>query len=140
MFHNLCVKVLEGIKAEKVIDYKLPSSIIPDNVYLDGKWKNNPDNMELISDEGSILMVFQAKSINIVAGSENGSNALVSLNNDFINDKNKGFDIIFEENKSIAKISEFKLYNLASAENYDKYLINIDVFGKGFKVYTFTFG
>lgn len=115
----------EGLKAGGIIDYKLPLSIKPNNVYLEGKWKNNEDNMELVSDEGALLLIFQAKAVNIVAGSENGSTAFVFLDN---------------ENKSIAKIQEFKLYNLANAENYDTHAINIDVLGKGFRIYTFTFG
>lgn len=115
----------EGLKAGGIVDYKLPLSIRPNNVYLEGKWKNNADNMELTGDEGGILLIFRAKSINMVAGSENGSTAFVFLDN---------------ENKSIAKIQAFKLYNLANAENYDTHPININVLGKGFKIYTFTFG
>ncbi|MBI2647158.1 redoxin domain-containing protein [Candidatus Woesearchaeota archaeon] len=130
----------EGIKQEQVIDYKLPSSITPNNVYLEGKWKNNADNMELVSDEGSILLIFQAKVVNIVAGSENSSEVFVYLGNEFANEKNKGTDVIITENKSVSNIKEFKLYNLANAENYDTHAIQIDIVGKGFKVYTFTFG
>lgn len=130
----------EGLKAGGIIDYKLPLSIKPNNVYLEGKWKNNEDNMELVSDEGSILLIFQAKVVNIVAGSENGSEAFVFLDNEYENEKNKGLDVIIKENKSISNIKEFKLYNLANAENYDSHAININVVGKGFKIYTFTFG
>ena len=130
----------EGLKANQVIDYKFPSGISANNVYLERKWKNNADNMELVSDDGSILLIFQAKSVNIVAGSDNSSQAFIFLDNEFENEKNKGIDVYFEHNKSIAKISEFKLYNLANAEKYDTHSIQIDIVGKGFKIYTFTFG
>ncbi len=130
----------EGLKAEQTIEYKFPLSITPNNVYLEGKWKNNADNMELVSDEGEILLIFQAKAVNIVAGSENSSEAFIFLDNEFENDKNKGSDIVIKENKSISSIKEFKLYNIASAENYDTHIININIIGKGFKIYTFTFG
>ena len=130
----------EGLKQNGIIEYKLPLSITPNNVYLEGKWKNNADNMELVSDEGSILLIFQAKAVNIVAGSENGSNTYLFLDNEFENEKNKGFDVVFEGNKSISKIKEFKLYNIAGAENYDTHVVQIDIIGKGFKIYTFTFG
>ena len=130
----------EGLKPNLVIEYKLPKSITPNNVYLEGKWKNNADNMELIDDEGSILLIFQAKVVNVVAGSENGSEAFVFLDSEVENEKNKGADVVIEENKSISIINEFKLYNLASAENYDTHAININIVGKGFKIYTFTFG
>lgn len=130
----------EGLKANEIIDYKFPLSITANNVYLEGKWKNNADNMELMSDEGEILLIFQAKFVNIVAGSEKNSIASVFLDNEAENEKNKGSDVTILQNKSTSNIKEFKLYNLASAENYDTHAINIKITGKGFKIYTFTFG
>ena len=130
----------EGLKPNQVIAYKLPPKISGNNVYLSGQWKNNADNMELVSDEGEILLIFQAKVVNIVAGSENGSEALVFLDNEIENEKNKGNDVIIKEDKSVSIIKEFKLYNIANAENYNTHAININVAGKRFKIYTFTFG
>jgi hypothetical protein len=40
----------------------------PNTVYLDGQWKNNPDNMELESNTGRIILTYYAKDVNIVAG------------------------------------------------------------------------
>ena len=130
----------EGLKQDEIIDYKLPKSITSNNAYFAGKWKNNADNMELAGDEGEILLLFQARDVNIVAGSENTSEVLVFLDNDVVNEKNKGSDVVINGNESVSKIKEFKLYNLASAEKYDNHVININVKGKGFKIYTFTFG
>lgn len=130
----------ENQKPEDVVDYELPKSAAANNVYLEGKWKNNADNMELAGDEGSILLIFYAKSVNIVAGSENQSDAFVFLDNEYENKKNKGEDVAIREDKSMSKIKEFKLYNIASAENYGTHAINIGIAGKGFKIYTFTFG
>jgi len=129
-----------GMKPDSVIDFKLPDNPYKNYVYLSGKWKNNADNMELAGDEGEILLIFQAKSINIVAGSENGSEAFVFLDNEVLNGKNRGSDAIVAGNRSIANVREFRLYNLANAENYDTHAININIVGKGFKIYTFTFG
>lgn len=130
----------EGLKPNQVINYKLPSRISGNNVYLSGQWKNNADNMELVGDEGEILLIFQAKIVNIVAGSDNGSEVAIFLDNEFESEKNKGNDVLIKENKSVSNIKEFKLYNLASAENYDTHIININIAGKGFRIYTFTFG
>ena len=117
----------EGLKPNQIIEYKFSKSIVPNNAYIEGKWKNNADNMELVSDEGSILLIFKAKTVNIVAGSENSSEAFVFLDNEFLNE-------------SISNIKEFKLYNLADAEDYDTHSINVNIVGKGFKIFTFTFG
>ena len=87
-----------------------------------------------------MAVIFYAKSANIVAGSDNNSEAYVTFDNDAENEKNKGADVVLKGNQSVAAIKEFKLYNLASAEKYDAHAININVVGKGFKIYTFTFG
>ncbi len=130
----------EGIKPDQTIEYEFPKSITSNNVYFSGKWKNNGDNMELVGDDGSILLVYDAKNANIVAGSDSSSKAYIFLDSDAENQGNKGEDVIFEGNSSIARIKEFKLYNVGSAENYGQHLLNINVEGKGFKIYTFTFG
>jgi len=130
----------QGLKPDSIVDFKISPSPYKNFVYLSGKWKYNADNMELISDDGEILLIFEAKKVNIVAGSENGSDVYIYLDNEKLNNKNKGDDIIFEGNNSIAKVKEFKLYNIASAENYDNHVISMIVMGEGFKIYTFTFG
>ena len=129
-----------NIPQDSVIDYNFPKSAAKNYVYLSGKWKNNADNMELVSDEGSILLIFGARKINIVAGSENKSDAYVLLDTDFESEKTKGSDIEFQGNKSIVNIKEFKIYNIASAEGYGDHILELQVSGKGFKIYTFTFG
>ncbi|MBS3114092.1 thioredoxin family protein [Candidatus Woesearchaeota archaeon] len=129
-----------GLKPDSFVDFNFPLKPFKNFIYLEGKWKYNADNMELVSDEGSILLIFDAKNVNIVAGSENSSEAFIFLNNEFENEKNKGSDVVVKDNKSVLGIQEFKLYNLASAESYGEHIISIDVAGKGFKIYTFTFG
>ncbi len=129
-----------GLKPDSITDFIVPPNPYKNFVYLSGKWKYNADNMELIGDEGEIFLIFEAKKVNIVAGSDTGSDAYVYLNNYPLDEKAKGADIIFEGNSSIAKVKEFKLYNVASAENYDTHVLDMVVVGKGFKIYTFTFG
>ncbi len=130
----------DGLKPDAIADFKIPSNPYKNYVYLSGKWKYNTDNMELISDDGEIFLIFEAKKVNIVTGSDASSDAYIYLDNDKLNEKNKGDDVVLVGNSSIAKVKEFKLYNVVSAENYDTHVINMIVEGKGFKIYTFTFG
>jgi thiol-disulfide isomerase/thioredoxin len=60
----------EGFKPDQAVSYSIPSNtnFKPSIVYLQGKWKNNPDNMELQNDTGRIVLLYYAKSINIIAG------------------------------------------------------------------------
>jgi hypothetical protein len=51
----------EGFKPDQIVSYSIPSNTTnfkPDIVYLQGDWKNNPDNMELQSDTGRIALIY----------------------------------------------------------------------------------
>ncbi len=127
------------------VTYTIPStysSIKPNTIYLEGVWKNNPDNMQLESDKGCIILNYSAKSVNLVAGGDNGGSG-----------KNQG--IVYEDNSllstnskvtDIEKDSKFviyypRLYNIAMHQSYNgphSHIIYVN--GKGFQAYTFTFG
>jgi hypothetical protein len=62
------------------------------------------------------------------------------LDNSPLSNKTKTPDTVFSGNKSIVTSDEFKLYRIASAENYGEHFLSMKVSGKGFKIYTFTFG
>jgi len=135
---------LEGFRADQTVSYSIPSTtnFKPDVVYLQGEWKNNPDNMELQSDTGRIVLVYYGKSVNIIAGG-NGRGVV------FFNDKEKDAAVAPPSNNSLGedlssdssfRIDGQRLYNLAIHRNYTGHTIVIDVNGKGFQFYTFTFG
>lgn len=130
----------QGLKPNAAADFKLNPKPFKNFVYLDGKWKYNADNMELVGDDGSIFLIYRAKDVNIVAGSDSNSTAVVFLDAEFLDDNNKGADAVMKDGRGIADISEFKLYNLVSGQDYGEHIIQIDVIGRGFKIYTFTFG
>jgi thiol-disulfide isomerase/thioredoxin len=133
----------EGFKPEQTVSYSIPSTtnFNPHIVYLQGKWKNNPDNMELQSDSGRIVLTYYGKAVNIIAGGKGGG--VVS------NDEEGGAAAALTSNNSLGvdlssngsfKIDGQRLYNLAIHSNYTAHSIVIDVKGKGFQFYTFTFG
>ncbi|HEU4823988.1 MAG TPA: redoxin family protein [Nitrososphaeraceae archaeon] len=144
----------EGFKPDQIVSYSIPSNtnFKPSIVYLQGKWKNNPDSMELQSDTGRIALVYYAKSVNIIAGGK--GEAIVSNDNDYklgaggyghaagnstanISDNSLGQDL---SSDGSFRIDGQRLYNLAIHNNYAAHYIVIDVKGKGFQFYTFTFG
>jgi thiol-disulfide isomerase/thioredoxin len=125
----------EGIVPNQIIDYKLPEKLIFNQAYLDGQWKSDGDNMELVSDEGLVVLPYQAKVVNVVMGSEQGSDIEVFIDGINVNENSKGFDV--EDNKVVVKDS--KLYNVVDYE-YEPHTVALSVKGKGFKIYTFTFG
>jgi thiol-disulfide isomerase/thioredoxin len=144
----------EGFKPDQTVSYSIPSNtnFKPSIVYLQGKWKNNPDSMELQSDTGRIALLYYAKSLNIIAGGK--GEGTVSNNNDDklgaggygqaagnstsnISDNSLGQDLLSDGS---FRIDGQRLYNLAIHNNYAAHYILIDIKGKGFQFYTFTFG
>ena len=133
----------EGFKPDQTVSYSIPSTtnFNPHIVYLQGKWKNNPDNMELQSDTGRIVLAYYGKSVNIIAGGNGGGVVF--------NDEEKDAAAALTSNNSLGedlspdgsfRIDGQRLYNLAIHNNYTAHSIVIDVKGKGFQFYTFTFG
>ena len=144
----------EGFHSGQTINYFLPpsssssmsnSSIKPNTIYLEGQWKNNPDNVELKSNTGRILLSYSAKSVNMVVGvnsndkSQNQSQVTVYDDNFLISDNSKGIDI---RNNSKFTIDEPRLYNIVNHPSYSSgnHSLLIDIKGKGFQAYVFTFG
>jgi thiol-disulfide isomerase/thioredoxin len=132
----------EGFKPDLAVSYSIPSAtnFKPDIVYLQGSWKNNPDNMELQNDTGRIVLTYHAKSVNIIAGGKGGgvvSNDERATTTTKIPNKSLGADL---SQDGSFRIDGQRLYNLAIHNNYADHNIVIDVKGKGFQFYTFTFG
>jgi thiol-disulfide isomerase/thioredoxin len=144
----------EGFRPDQTVSYSMPSNtnFKPSIVYLQGKWKNNPDGMELQSDTGRITLLYYAKSVNLIAGGKGGG--IVSNNIDDtlgaggyeqaagnstanILDNSLGQDL---SSDGSFRIDGQRLYNLAIHNNYAAHYILIDIKGKGFQFYTFTFG
>ena len=133
----------EGFKPNQIVTYSLlqRSDIKPNTIYLIGDWKNNADNMELQSDTGRIALVYSAKSANIVAGEKGAvAAAELSISEDgsaLTNKSGRGIDLS-DQGKLV--VDGQRLYNLSMHEGYGWHSLIIDVKGKGFQMYTFTFG
>lgn len=129
---------IEGFNPEKTVNYTIPSSDLETNViYLQGLWKNNPDNMELVGPDGKITLVYSAKSVNIVAGGKGQVAVREDGKGVQTNNSSKGNDTDAEGKLSI---DGQRLYNIADNTNYGNHQIEIAAKGPGFKIYTFTFG
>ena len=128
----------EGFSPEKIVNYTIAASDLKPNViYLKGPWKNNPDSMELVGTNGSIVLDYSAKSVNIVAGGKGQLNVKVDGKDNNISNTLKGNDLDAE---GTLRIDGQRLYNITNDKNYGNHVIEINAHGNGFKIYTFTFG
>jgi thiol-disulfide isomerase/thioredoxin len=130
----------------QIVTYNLlPSSISnstikPNTIYLEGKWKNNHDNLELQSDSGRIVLIYSAQYVNLVAGGI--GQGLVHEDDSLLSNYSKGVDTA-NKNDSKFVIDYPRLYNIVNHQSYDNedfHSLVIDVNGKGFQAYAFTFG
>ena len=90
---------------------------------LEGNWLNKSDYMELVSDTGKVELVYSAKNVNIVAA--NPSLISVSLDG---------------ETHTSFETGEEQLYPVVEGESYGTHHLEMSISGKGFRLYTFTFG
>ena len=131
---------IESFQPDESVDYKFDpnkTSLEPNIVYFDGIWKNNKDNTELISDDGKIIRTYYAKAINMVA-SGNGQQVSILENNL----SKIGIDnhAIYVQKDGNVTVDKQRLYNVGRYDDYEPRSMMIDVKGKGFQIYTFTFG
>lgn len=125
----------EGFQPGKTVSYSEPDNINLHKFYPIGDWKNYDDSMELVSNEGSIKLLYNAKEVNIVT--EYNAELEISLDGKPLPTEYAGIDIS-KGNK--LKVSEAGLYNIINSETSSTHLMEIKVKGKGFQIFTFTFG
>ena len=152
---------LQNFQPDRTVLYTIPnnndtSNLKPNMVYLEGQWKNNPDNIQLQGETGRITLNYSAKSVNIVAGGPPGTIGRVSIydftsmlyrptsippsSSAILQKDEEGFGTDISDRTSQFSIDGQRLYNLINSDEYGQHVITVDVRGKGFQLYTFTFG
>ncbi len=87
-----------------------------------------------MKEKGRIMLKYSAKSVNIVASGN--AELSITLDGKPINEKDYGTDL----SNGLIRIDEQRLYNIIKSSSYGKHTLEIDIKGKGFQLYTFTFG
>jgi thiol-disulfide isomerase/thioredoxin len=124
-----------GFKAEEVVEYNIPLETKQNYFYLDGKWNNSKDSMELVSDNGIIMLNYNAKQVNIVAS--NNAELQIFVDGAPVPDNMMGSDLT-SQNKIL--VSEPRLYNIINSDYSESHELIISIKGSEFEIFTFTFG
>ncbi|MCV0400602.1 MAG: redoxin domain-containing protein [Nitrosopumilus sp.] len=125
----------EGFQPGKITSYSEPDKIDLHKFYPIGDWKNYDDSMKLISEAGSIKLLYNAKEVNIVT--ENYAELEILLDGEPLPKEYSGTDII---QGNILQVADAGLYNLISSDMSSSHLLEIKIKGAGFQIFTFTFG
>ncbi|HSB46900.1 MAG TPA: thioredoxin family protein [Candidatus Bilamarchaeum sp.] len=128
----------EGFRPEQTVAYSLPSVPVKNYAYLEGNWTNKNDYMELASDTGKVVLKYQAKNVNIVAGEP--ANLTIRLDGRDATAAELGSDGQMAGGRPVVMTDGHTLYRVVDDEGYYEKTLEIDVKGKGFRIYTFTFG
>ncbi len=113
----------EGFQPDQTIHYSLPSTLTSNLVALEGEWINHPESMELNGETGKVILPFTAKQVNIVASGP--AKLEISLDGGPI---------------TLLPIEGETLYTVVEGTTYDSHTLTLTIDGKGFNLYTFTFG
>ena len=124
-----------GFKPEEMVEYNIPLEIKQHYFYLDGKWKNTKDSMELVSENGLIMLNYNAKQVNIVAS--NNAELEIFIDGEFVPKHMIGMDLT-PDSKVI--ITEPRLYNIVDSIVTESHELIIKVNDPKFEIFTFTFG
>ena len=125
----------EGFQPGRIVTYIEPINTELNKFYPIGNWKNHEDSMELTESKGSIKVLFDAKEVNIVT--ENNAQLEIFLDGIPLTKEFAGSDI-YSKNK--INVSNPGMYNIISSDTSISRIMEIKVEGKGFQVFTFTFG
>lgn len=125
----------EGFNQDQMTTYAEPENIGLHKFYPIGDWLNLEGSMRLESEKGSIKLLYHAKEVNIVTA--NNADLEIFLDGKPLDEKYLGSNII-SGNK--ITVTEPDLYNIISSEESSTHELEIKINGKGFEIYTFTFG
>ncbi|EGP93661.1 redoxin family protein [Nitrosarchaeum koreense] len=125
----------EGFNPEKTVTYSEPNNIELHKFYPVGEWKNLEDSMELVSNNGSIKLHYNAKEVNIVTA--NMAKLEILLDGLPISKDYAGTDV--NEDGKIT-VSGAGLYNIVNSNEPSSHILEIRISEPGFQMYTFTFG
>ena len=125
----------EGFSPGNVVTYKEPENILMHKFYPIGTWKNTAANMQLESETGTIKLLYNAKQVNIVTA--NDAEIEIFLDGEPLSAEFSGTDIT-DTNKLL--VNESGLYNIIDADESSSHMLEMNVKGQGFQIFTFTFG
>lgn len=125
----------EGFNPNNIVTYGEPDNLELHKFYPIGDWKNLEDSMELVSDNGTIKLHFNAKEVNIVTA--NKAQLEILLDGLPISKNDAGIDV---SSNGHVTVSEAGLYNIVSSDESSSHILEIRTNDPGFQMYTFTFG
>jgi thiol-disulfide isomerase/thioredoxin len=126
----------EGFQPGRIVSYAPPTDLELHKFYVIGDWLNLDGSMKLVSETGTIKLLYIAKQVNIVT--EDNADLEIILDESPLQQEHAGTDITPGTN--ILQTSGAGLYNIISSDASSLHTLEIRVTGQDFQMFTFTFG
>ena len=129
-------------------DFQMPETVLQNLIYFNGPWNIGPESASHARETDNlsdyVLLAYSARSVNAVLTSESGETykVVVTVNNEYLTEENKGDDIIIsEEGESYLMVTEPKAYKIVEQPTWEKgQFLQMVSKSDNFGLYSFTFG
>ena len=131
-----------------VAEFEQPSQRRPNEIYFHGPWSIGPESAvharETENYTDLIILEYSARSVNAVLTSESGEpyKVLVTVNNRYLTEENKGEDVIIgEDGESYVLVDSPKAYRLVEHADFEeRQILAMSSLSDDFGLFSFTFG
>ena len=135
-------------RRDQVAQLQPPESITPNRIYFNGPWHIGAERARHAEQtdhlDDFVLLVYSARSVNAVLTSESGEpyKVVVTVDNEYLTEDNKGDDIIIAENgESYLMVTEPKAYKIIEHPEWqENRILQMFSMSDDFGLYSFTFG
>ena len=131
-----------------VAQFTMPETVLPNLIYFQGAWAIGPESARQAENTDDfrnyVLLAYSARSVNAVLTSESGETykVVVTVNNEYLTEENKGQDVIIGENgESYLMVTEPRAYKIVEQPTWQKgQFLQLFSMSDNFGLYSFTFG
>ena len=134
---------ISEVQVNEPYEFFEPETVEFNRFYFVGTWRIMPEFAQLVQGEGKILIRYKANKVNIVFGATGGPDVLakIKLDGEYLTEKNKGEDIVFQDKVSFLKVKGANLYNLVDTkDDYGTHTLELIVPSTSLQFFAFTFG
>jgi thiol-disulfide isomerase/thioredoxin len=135
----------EGYNPESTIEYTDPGIYLPERFYATGKWMNERQCLRFdgnTGEDGGILLPYQAREVNAVMGSKDGSlcDVAIQQNSQPLNKDARGEDIVCLPDGITSLFVDIpRMYHLIHNKEFSSHLLKLTTSNPNLEIYTFSF-
>jgi thiol-disulfide isomerase/thioredoxin len=135
----------EGYNPESTLEYTDPGIYIPERFYATGKWKNERQSLRFDGNEGedgAILIPYQAREVNAVMGSRDGSVCEVALRQDGQSPSKHiiGDDVVrVPKNFTSVFVDSPRMYQLVRNSEFGSHLLKLVTSNPNLEIFSISF-